>query len=98
MMFYPEQHNVGVDEGADFIRRQYGLPLTREGLLEICDDGWRACRMDEQGRWEIDPEGLAGGDAPRELAQRIERLAADRQEATGAMEEPPSGAEADTGI
>lgn len=93
-----EQHNVGVDQGADFIRRQYGLPLTREGLIEVCDSGWEACRFDDQGRWMIDPEGLTGGDAPRELARRIERLAADRQDARGAMEEPPGGREAGGGI
>jgi hypothetical protein len=93
-VFYPEQHTVSVDEGADFIRRQYGLELTREGLLEVCDSGWKACRFDDQGRWTIDPVALAGGDAPRELAQRRERLAADRQEAEDAMEEPPAGAEA----
>jgi hypothetical protein len=89
-----EHHNVSVGEGADFIRRQYGLPLTREGLLEVCDSGWDACHYDEQGRWTIAPEGLASRDAPRELADRIERLATDRQEAAGAMEEPPAGAEA----
>jgi hypothetical protein len=93
-----EQHNVGVDQGADFIRRQYGLPLTRESLLEVCDSGWEACRFDEQGRWTIDPEGLISGDAPRELAQRIRRLAADRQDAEGAMDEPPGGQEAGGGI
>jgi hypothetical protein len=89
-----EQHSVGVDQGADFIRRQYGLPLTRESLLEVCDSGWEACRFDDQGRWTIDPEGLISGDAPRELARRIERLAADRQDAQGAMEAPPGGREA----
>jgi hypothetical protein len=93
-----EQHNVDVDHGADFIRRQYGLPLNREGLIEVCDSGWDACRFDEQGRWMIDPEGLISGDAPRELARRIERLAADRQEAEGAMEEPPGGPEASEGV
>jgi hypothetical protein len=75
---YFEQHNVSVDAGADFIQRQYGLPLTREGLLEVCDEGWTACHFDDQGRWTIDPAELASGDAPRELAARIERLAADR--------------------
>lgn len=93
-MFYPEQHNVSVDEGADFIRRQYGLPLTRIGLLEICDDGWQACRLDGQGRWAIDPAALTADDAPRELARRVERLAGDRREAESAMTEPPAGAEA----
>jgi hypothetical protein len=88
---YYEQHNVSVDEGADFIRRQYGLPLTRVGLLEVCDGGWAACHFDEQGRWTIDPEGLISNEAPRELAERIERLASDRQEAAGVMEEPPAG-------
>jgi hypothetical protein len=97
-MFFPEQHDVSVDQGAEFIQRQYGLPLTREGLLEVCDDGWAACRYDDQGRWHIDPAGLAGGDAPRELAQRIEKLAAERQDAERAMTEPPGGAEADEGI
>jgi hypothetical protein len=89
-VFY-EQHNVSVDEGADFIRRQYGLPLSRDGLLEVCDSGWDACRYDDQGRWTIAPEGLSSTDAPRELADRIERLAADRQDAAAAMTEPPSG-------
>jgi hypothetical protein len=93
-VFFPEQHNVSVDEGADFIRRQFGLPLTREGLLEVCDDGWQACRLDEQGRWEIDPAGLIEGDVSRHLAQRIEKLAADRQDAADIMTEPPGGAEA----
>jgi hypothetical protein len=92
-VFY-EQHNVSVDEGADFIRRQYGLPLSREGLLEVCDSGWDACHFDDQGRWTIDPGGLASTDAARELADRIERLAADRRDAADAMEEPPAGAEA----
>ena len=86
-----EQHNVGVDQGADFIRRQYGLPLTRESLLEVCDSGWEACRFDEQGRWTIDPEGLISGDAPRELAQRIQRLAADRRTRRGRWRSRPAG-------
>jgi hypothetical protein len=90
---YQEQHNVSVDAGADFIQRQYGLPLTRVGLLEVCDAGWPACHFDDQGRWTIDPEGLISSEAPRELAERIERLASDRQEAAGAMEEPPAGPE-----
>jgi len=90
---YYEQHNVSVDEGADFIRRQYGLPLTRVGLLEVCDGGWAACHFDDQGRWTIDPEGLISNEAPRELAERIKRLASDRQEAAGVMEEPPAGAQ-----
>jgi hypothetical protein len=97
-VFYPEQHNVSVDQGAEFIQRQYGLPITRESLLEVCDSGWNACRFDEQGRWTIDPAELSNGDAPRELAQRIERLAADRQDAESAMTEPPAGAEADEDI
>jgi hypothetical protein len=93
-----EQHNVSVDQGADFIRRQYGLPLTRESLLEICDSGWQACRFDDQGRWTIDPEGLIGEDAPRELARRIVSLAADRTDVHDMMEEPPGGREAGGGI
>jgi hypothetical protein len=93
-----EQHNVSVGQGADFIRRQYGLPLTREGLLEICDSGWQACRFDDQGRWMIDPEGLVDGDAPRELARHIERLAAERSDVQDMMEEPPGGREAGEGI
>ena len=91
---YYEKERLSVDEGAEIIQRQYGLPLTREGLLEVCDSGWPVCHFDEQGQWTIDPDELARDAVPRELAQRIERLAADRQDADGAMREPPGDAEA----
>jgi hypothetical protein len=56
--------------------------------------GWDVCRFDDQGRWIIDLEGLAGATAPRDLARRVARLAADRRDAESAMDEPPGGMEA----
>ena len=90
-----EQDRLSVDEAAEIIRRQFGLPLTGEGLVEVCESGWEACRFDEQGQWTVDREALSSGDAPRELVDRIERLAAERQDADGVMQEPPAGAEAE---
>jgi hypothetical protein len=92
----PSQHiRLTVDQSVDLIQNRYGLPLSHEGLVDVCEGGWTPCRLDSQGGWTIDSGELAARDVAHDLMQQIARLASERQAAEDAMLEPPAGAEAE---
>ena len=93
-----QQNRLSVDEGVDLIQHDYGVPLSREGLVDICESGWAPCHLDGRGAWTIDAGEFTTRDVTHDLMQRIARLATERQEAEETMEEPPAGAEAEENI